>query len=355
MNILSKQDVMYMQIAKSVAGDDHNSCLSRSIGSVAVDMSIKGGRVVSTGYNGPPSGLPRCNDKEWIKLTEGRYTAGEIDHIKNHFNLEACSTFDHVCESMSSCEKCPRALAGNKSGEGLDKCSCLTYDSIIHIDGVRIDRIGSLVDRRYSGCVISYNLETDSFEGKPVIGWHKIPYGGSGLYRIHTKYSYTSKFDTSGAKYTGDHKILTLNGWTRVDHLKEGDTICITKGVNASRSKFSGPVKFDQVTKIELLDQSQNVDYVYCIDVQDNHNFCTDNHVAHNCVHSEANCIARSSESMLGCTLYIYGAAPCKDCAKLIINSGISRVVAASDSDSYSVETSWMFNRAGVSLEIVSK
>ena len=42
--------------------------------------------------------------------------------------------------------------------------------------------------------------------------------------------------------------------------------------------------------------------------------------------HGEANAIASSKSSLVGCTLYV-NLFPCNDCAKLIITAGINRVV----------------------------
>jgi len=76
-----KWDEFFMQVAKEVA--QNSKCLSRSIGAVIVrDKSI-----VSTGYNGPPRGVPEC----WNRNP----------------NYE---------------RKCPRQLKGFKSGEGLYLC-----------------------------------------------------------------------------------------------------------------------------------------------------------------------------------------------------------------------------------------
>lgn len=73
------------------------------------------------------------------------------------------------------------------------------------------------------------------------------------------------------------------------------------------------------------------------------------------CVHAEANAVAsaarngaRTMEADLYCTL-----APCKDCAKLMINAGIRRVVAAAHYSLLHVDaSSKMLRSAGVTLQI---
>jgi len=74
-------DIYFLKIAHTVG--QHSKCLSRQIGAVLVkDKSI-----ISTGYNGPPAGIPHCDT---------RNENGE--------------------------QECPRRLAGYESGEGLHLC-----------------------------------------------------------------------------------------------------------------------------------------------------------------------------------------------------------------------------------------
>ena len=67
-------------------------------------------------------------------------------------------------------------------------------------------------------------------------------------------------------------------------------------------------------------------------------------------LHAEANAItkvAKSSNSSLGSTLYVT-ASPCMECAKLIIQSGIKRVVF---SDSYRIQDGIeLLKRAGIEI-----
>jgi len=77
----AKWDSYFMRIAKEVA--QNSKCLSRFIGAVLV----RDKQIIATGYNGPPRGVDPC----W----------------KRNANFE---------------RKCPRQIAGFKSGEGLDIC-----------------------------------------------------------------------------------------------------------------------------------------------------------------------------------------------------------------------------------------
>ena len=68
-------------------------------------------------------------------------------------------------------------------------------------------------------------------------------------------------------------------------------------------------------------------------------------------LHAEANAItkvARSGNSAAGATLYVT-ASPCMECSKLIIQSGISRVVYA---DEYRLDDGIkILKRAGIEVE----
>lgn len=89
---MERWDEYFFNIATIVAGN--SQCLSRKIGAILVkDKSI-----ISTGYNGPPRGIPTC-DKRW-----------GVDTSLS-FNLP-----------MDKNGKCPRLAMGFKSGEGLEYC-----------------------------------------------------------------------------------------------------------------------------------------------------------------------------------------------------------------------------------------
>jgi len=79
----------------------HSKCLSRRIGAVLVkDKSI-----ISTGYNGPPRGVPSC-DRRW-----------EIDsHFVARYESKIVVPINH------NKPVCPRHTLGAQSGEMLDIC-----------------------------------------------------------------------------------------------------------------------------------------------------------------------------------------------------------------------------------------
>lgn len=90
-------DEYFYNICKQVARN--SKCLSRRIGSVLVqDKSI-----VSTGYNGPPSGVPRC-DNRW--------------DLDKDFAIK----YDKYKQNKITRGICPRHVIGFNSGEGLGIC-----------------------------------------------------------------------------------------------------------------------------------------------------------------------------------------------------------------------------------------
>jgi dCMP deaminase len=83
-----------------------------------------------------------------------------------------------------------------------------------------------------------------------------------------------------------------------------------------------------------------------------------DGHTSMHCkrtVHAEANALlqaAKNGVAIRDATLYC-GMTPCRDCAMLIVNSGIKKVIVKADYHE-SAETKEMFKNAGIELEILA-
>ena len=89
-------DKYYFDICQTVA--TKSNCLSRQIGAILVrDKSI-----IATGYNGPPRGICRCNDR-WM------------------FDLKNVKVPDEY-QGRPLEKTCPRYIMGYRSGEGLEHC-----------------------------------------------------------------------------------------------------------------------------------------------------------------------------------------------------------------------------------------
>jgi dCMP deaminase len=97
---LLKWDTYFYNLCKAVG--KNSSCLSRHIGAVLV----KDNSIISTGYNGPPRGVPHCGERYLIdkKLRE-KLESVKIDPDNDGYH-----------------ETCPRYAMGYKSGQGLEWC-----------------------------------------------------------------------------------------------------------------------------------------------------------------------------------------------------------------------------------------
>ena len=90
-------DRYFYNLCDTVAGK--SPCLSRQIGV----LLVKHNRVLATGYNGPPVGIPHCGQERLDKDDKLKLLLG------NEFNDLPQYT-------------CPRQVLGYNSGEGLELC-----------------------------------------------------------------------------------------------------------------------------------------------------------------------------------------------------------------------------------------
>lgn len=91
-------DAYFLKIATSVA--ENSKCLSRRIGAILVrDKSV-----ISTGYNGPPRGVPHCDERYSCDPYLAEIISGTAGLTKPDTPV------------------CPRRLLGYASGEGTHLC-----------------------------------------------------------------------------------------------------------------------------------------------------------------------------------------------------------------------------------------
>lgn len=126
---MSRWDEYFLSICETVASN--SKCLSRAVGAIIVnDKSI-----ISTGYNGPPRGIPACGSRYFIdeKLRET---------LNFGFNV------DNYPETV-----CPRQTLGFKSGQGLEWCIAghAERNSIVNAarEGIKVK--GAIM---YMGCEV---------------------------------------------------------------------------------------------------------------------------------------------------------------------------------------------------------
>jgi len=93
-------DEYYYRVCETIASN--TKCLSRIVGAILVrDKSV-----VSTGYNGPPRGVPHCSERYTMDLK-----------LISELRKKGIDPDD-----SSNWNTCPRRLLGFKSGEGLEWC-----------------------------------------------------------------------------------------------------------------------------------------------------------------------------------------------------------------------------------------
>ena len=108
-------DEYFLRICLTVA--QNSKCLSRQIGAIIV----KERSIISTGYNGAPSGIPHCGvdryNADEVLRKELRKTNINFLYAPDHILNVEKSRFSSLLNS-----NCPRKLMDYKSGEGLHMC-----------------------------------------------------------------------------------------------------------------------------------------------------------------------------------------------------------------------------------------
>jgi dCMP deaminase len=132
----------YMRLAKQV-GEDKNPCYSRKIGVVIVRAYDDGsGRVLGTGYNGPPRGTPHCDDLDYLEqifwpqldpvekakaINAARTREADPNNPPNFYydgGTDDAAQCKFVCGQYAGSKICPRKIIGAPSGKRLELCSC---------------------------------------------------------------------------------------------------------------------------------------------------------------------------------------------------------------------------------------
>lgn len=121
--------------------------------------------------------------------------------------------------------------------------------------------INKLVNQGYQGEVMSWNLKSKKMEPKKIIGYIK---------KDPSFPVVNIEIDNGIITCTSNHLFLTSNGWKSANDLKINDLI-INPEYRYSVVK-SNPVILEEFNE-----------KVYCLEVEDNHNFITEYGVVHNC------------------------------------------------------------------------
>jgi len=118
----------YMRMAKFV-GEDCNSCYSRKIGVVIVDP--RANKVLGTGYNSPPRGVPHNDDPGYLEYVvwpqlkdEEKAKAVGCEGAGPPCPVSDCVMMNDFVKKYGNTRICPRKAIGAPSGARLELCSC---------------------------------------------------------------------------------------------------------------------------------------------------------------------------------------------------------------------------------------
>ncbi len=108
---------------------------------------------------------------------------------------------------------------------------CLAADGLVQLGDGSWERIGALVHRRYGGTVKSVDA-CGRIVDRRVVGWHASPLGGRRIFRLTYRGAEGSGAVTAAVDATGDHQVLTEQGWTPVERLGPGARIATGHGLS---------------------------------------------------------------------------------------------------------------------------
>jgi len=106
----------------------------------------------------------------------------------------------------------------NDDGSVQEKC--LGYHSPIILPNGKSEKIGKLVKRKYSGNVLSYDINNDKIVEKGVVAHYRVE-NDEDCYRL----SYKHASQNHHIILTGKHPVLTSNGYKKVEDLNNDDQI----------------------------------------------------------------------------------------------------------------------------------
>ncbi len=167
---------------------------------------------------------------------------------------------------------------------------CLRDDSPVQLGDGSWERIDGLVRDRYDGTVRSVGAGGRIVERR-VVGWHASPVAGRRVFRLSYKGAEEAGSPSDGIGATGDHEVLTEDGWTPLERVPAGIRIATGQWPSPDGHAPAAPAlpsdappvtRYEEAVVEEL--GSEGADTVYfCIDVEETHNFVTAGGVVHNC------------------------------------------------------------------------
>ncbi|HEY1280554.1 MAG TPA: uracil-DNA glycosylase family protein [Acidimicrobiales bacterium] len=108
---------------------------------------------------------------------------------------------------------------------------CLRYTARVQLGDGSWERIGRLVRSRYDGLVRSVD-EGDRIVNRRVVGWHASPLAGRRVYRMTYDSAKRAGAGQVSVELTGDHPVLTEQGWIPVQDLHNGALVATGQGLS---------------------------------------------------------------------------------------------------------------------------
>jgi uracil-DNA glycosylase family 4 len=109
---------------------------------------------------------------------------------------------------------------------------CLRSTAQVQLGDGSWERIGRLVRSRYGGTVKSVDAGGRVVDRR-VVGWYASPLAGRRVYRLsHRTAEGVGTTARGDVEVTGDHEVLTGEGWVRVDGLYPGARIATGQGLS---------------------------------------------------------------------------------------------------------------------------
>ena len=108
---------------------------------------------------------------------------------------------------------------------------CLRYNALVQLGDGSWERIGRLVRRRYDGTVMSVD-ESGRIVPRRVVGWYASPLGGRKVFRLTYRTAKRVGASQVGIQLTGDHPVLTDQGYVPVERLEPGTRIATGQGLS---------------------------------------------------------------------------------------------------------------------------
>lgn len=142
---------------------------------------------------------------------------------------------------------------------------CLRYNAPVQLENGSWERIGRLVTQKYSGKVLSIDSE-DRIVAKRVTDWHATPLGERRVFRLSYASSGGAGCHRSGMNLTGDHEVLTRNGYIPVERLTPQDALAVGQGLSrVAKSVLTGTLLGDA----SIATKSASVTMTHCAAQQD--------------------------------------------------------------------------------------